>query len=456
MGPKEFLKKIVPRFALNAYHFFLAFLGALLYGFPSRNLIVIGVTGTNGKSTVVEMCHQILRQAGHKTASVSSVRFKINENEWENNLKMTMPGRFSLQKFLRHAANAGCVYAIVEVTSEGIKQYRHKFIDFDVAVFTNLTPEHIESHGSFEKYREAKGKLFAALQSKGKHQKLKIRQQSPIQNKKISIVNLDDDSAEFFLQFPAGRYFGYRILSKKQIRKPFTPPHLEVVNGEVVQLSPIKFKVNNSEFSLNLFGEFNVYNALAAICVGLSQGVDLEIMKKALGKMEGVPGRMEIVVRQPFMVIVDYAHTPDALQKVYETIKNFQFFAVRSRLICVLGAAGGGRDKWKRPELGKVAAHSCDSIILTNEDPYDENPLSIIEDIERGLLQFQTTQSKLVCYEKILDRREAIGKALSLAKIGDVVVITGKGCEPWMCLAGGKKIPWDDREIVRELVKEQG
>jgi len=410
MELKEIIKKFLPNFLFDWYHFMFALFGAFLYRFPSKELIVIGITGTKGKSTVVEMCTRILQEAGYKVASVSSIKFKIGDRERKNDLKMTMPGRFKLQKFLRQAVNAGCKYAVLEVTSEGIKQYRHRFIDFDVAVFTNLTPEHIEAHGGFENYRAAKGKLFQTTKS-------------------IHIVNIDDENAEYFLKFPANKKITYGLSQ-----------------GDI----------NNKElqFKLNLIGDFNIYNALAATCVGFSQGIDFSTIKKALEKMEGIPGRMEVVVREPFTVIVDYAHTPDSLRKVYQTLRNesSKLQAPNSKLICVLGSAGGGRDKWKRPEMGKIAAQWCDQIILTNEDPYDENPVSILEQIEAGFSKIPNSKFQIPKYEKILDRREAIRKALSLARTGDIVIITGKGCEPWMCVEGGKKIPWDDREVVRQEI----
>ncbi len=391
---KKLIKKFTPSFLLGWYHLCLAFLGAFLYGFPSRKLIVIGVTGTKGKSTVVDFCHRIFETAGFKVASLSSIRFKINDRERPNLLKMTMPGRFQIQKFFRQAVDQGCKYMILEVTSEGILQHRHQFIDFNTAVFVNLSPEHIERHGSFEKYREAKGKLFQIT-------------------KNIHVINIDDQNAEYFLQFPA--------------RKKYT---FGLDQGDIN-----KEKVGS--LNLKLLGGFNFYNAMAAICVGLSQGISLETCKQALEKIETMPGRMEIVVEKPFKVIVDYAHIPDALEKVYQSLEP-------SRLICVLGSAGGGRDKWKRPKMGEIAAKYCSDIILTNEDPYDEDPLEILHQVESGT---GASRSPVI---KILDRREAISQALKRAKPDDTVIITGKGCEPWMCVKDGKKIPWDDRKIVRE------
>jgi len=422
---KEFLKKFIPSFLLSWYHFLLAFLGTILYWFPSKKLKVIGLTGTNGKTTAVEMISKILEEAGFKVASLSSIKFKIGDKEWPNTLKMTMPGRLKLQRFLRQAVNSGCQYVVLEVTSEGIRQYRHRFIDFEGAVLTNLTPEHIEAHGSFENYRAAKGKLFQAT-------------------KNIHIINIDDKNGEYFLQFPADKKWGYSL---KKV--DLTEQYHRLVYGTVVSISQrLTFSVGQVNFKLNLLGEFNIYDALAAICVGLSQGVNLETCKIALEKIEGVPGRMEKVISEPFKVFVDYAFTPNALEKVYQTLKyltpgvKYSTPGVEyNRMICVLGACGGGRDKWKRPVLGEIAAKYCDEVVATNEDPYDENPMEIIEQVANGCKEKA---------KKILDRREAIREALKLAKQNDVVIITGKGCEPWICVAKGKKIPWDDREVVRE------
>jgi UDP-N-acetylmuramoyl-L-alanyl-D-glutamate--2,6-diaminopimelate ligase len=327
---------------------------------------------------------------------------------------MTMPGRFKIQKFLRQAAEANCQYLVLEVTSEGIKQHRHQFIDFAVAVFTNLTPEHIEAHGGFERYREAKGKLFKAT-------------------KDIHIINLDDENAEYFLRFPAHKKIGFTL--NEMSREQFST--IKAKNIQVLQ-SGLKFFVDDTEFNLKLLGEFNIYNALAATCVALSQGVGLKTCKLALEKIEGIPGRMEMVISQPFKVFVDYAFTPTALEKVYQTIRN-NFNP--QKIICVLGACGGGRDKWKRPILGGLAAKYCDEVIITNEDPYGENPMEIINQVADGAGEKA---------KKFLDRRRAISEALKIAKEGDVIIITGKGCEPWICVTGGKKIPWDDRQVVKE------
>ena len=298
---KNLIRKITPSFFLSWYHFLLALLGAILYGFPSRRLKVIGVTGTKGKSTVVELAGQILKEAGYKIASISSIRFKIGDKEWLNDLKMTMPGRLKLQRFLKEAVDSGCQYAIIEVTSEGILQHRHRFIDFDVVVFTNLSPEHIERHGSFEKYREAKGKLFQACS-------------------KVHILNLDDENVNYFLKFKAERKFSFSIFRDQISLKG---PALVIRASDIKERTGgVSFKVEGIEFNLHLFGEFNIYNALAAICIGLSQEASLGVCKRALERTERIAGRMEAIIERPFKVIVDYAHTPDSLEKVYQTLTH--------------------------------------------------------------------------------------------------------------------------------------
>ena len=419
---KNLLRKVIPSFLMNWYHFILAFLGAVIYRFPARKLKIIGVTGTNGKSTVVHLISQILERSGYSKAAASSIEFKIKNMVWENDLKMTMPGRFKLQKFLHQAVQDNCEYVVLEVTSEGIKQNRHQFIGFDSAVLTNLTKEHLESHRGFDNYKKAKAKLFKSLKSEGK-----------------SIVNLDDSNAEYFLQFPAEEKWTYSIDNKQQIENN--------VNGLSFSSNQngISFKVQNEQFNLNLLGKFNGYNALAAISVGITEGISLDKIKIALEEIKGIPGRLEIVIKEPYTVIVDYAHTPDALEKVYQAVKEISQGLPNgetSKIIGVLGAAGGGRDKWKRPEFGKIAEQYLDQIIITNEDPYDEDPQEIIDQIAQGIENKQA--------EKIIDRRKAIHYALKSAQDGDVVIITGKGCEPWMCVANDKKIPWDDRLVVRE------
>ncbi|MFI5206343.1 MAG: Mur ligase family protein, partial [Candidatus Paceibacterales bacterium] len=337
-------------------------------------MIVIGVTGTSGKSTTVDFITRNFEEAGYKTASLSSVRFKIGDDEKKNQLKMTMPGRLVIQKFLRHALDAGCKYAVLEVTSEGIKQSRHKFINFNTAVFTNLSPEHIESHGGLEKYRSEKVKLFAAT-------------------KNIHILNGDDEHLEYFIKNPAKKKYFFGITNEAvDVRAE----HIEVAEGS------LGFKLQDTSFKLQVLGTFNIYNALAAISVAVSEGISLEVCKIALEKVAGIPGRMEVVSKTP-LVVVDYAHTPEQLEKVYQTFSQAPSSKIQtSSLVCVLGSCGGGRDKWKRPELGKIAAKYCREIIITNEDPYDEDPLEIMEAVASGIENHD--------HSIVIDRKEAIKK----------------------------------------------
>jgi UDP-N-acetylmuramoyl-L-alanyl-D-glutamate--2,6-diaminopimelate ligase len=410
MTLKSFVRKFIPKSLINLYHLCWAFFAALRYGFPSRGIKVIGITGTNGKSTTLNIAAKILEEAGYKVAALTSIVFKIGDKEEENKLKMTMPGRFVINKFLRDAVKAKCDYVLIETTSEGVAQNRHRFIDFKTAAITNLNPEHIESHGSFDNYKKAKGKFFNDV-------------------KGIHIINIDDKHSDYFLSFPAERIITYGIKNEKA----------DIRGENIVATSDGSiFFVKGTNFALKILCDFNIYNSLAAISIALSEGVSLEVCKKGIEKVSQIAGRMEKVIEKPFQVFVDYAFVPVALEKVYQFVKPKQ-----GKLICVLGSCGGGRDKWKRPVLGGLADQYGDLIIVTNEDPYDEKPEDIIDQVSVGV----KNKDKLL---KIYSRREAIQKALSLAKEGDVVVITGKGCEPWICWEDGRKEAWDDRRIVRE------
>ncbi len=422
---KALLKKITPKFLIKCYHFTLAKLGAWLYGHPSQKMIVIGVTGTKGKSTVVNLAAKILEGAGYKVGLTSTIGFKIADKEWANDTKQTMQGRFRLQQLLSQMVKAGCRYAVIETSSEGIAQYRQVGIDYDIAVFTNLSPEHIESHGSFENYKLAKAKLFSGLQSSF-HKTIDSR---PV--KKIIIANADDKLAEYFLQFPAD----------EKITVSLRPNGGTLCAAQIMVTDHgTNFKVNNESVQLRLLGEFNVVNALLALAVGQSQGIEFSVMKKTLENVRSLPGRMEeIKNNKRFRVFVDYAHEPASLEAVYKTVKSFR----PNKIIAVLGSQGGGRDKAKRPVLGKLAGQYADYVIVTNEDPYDEDPQQIIDEVAGGSQQ---------AVEKILDRKEAIQRALSLAQAGDIVIITGKGSETVMAVDGGKKIPWDDRAVVRSIL----
>ena len=416
-------RRIIPKPIFNffqpIYHLSFGLLGAILYGFPSKKIKVIGVTGTKGKSTTVYLAGKVLEKAGYKVGWISSLSIKVADKEWINPYHLTMPGRMFIQKTLKDMVKHGCEYVLIEVTSEGIKQHRHNFIDFDTAVFTNLAPEHLETHGGFENYKKAKGKLFKALKQNGK-----------------SIVNIDDKNAEYFLQFKARQKIGFSISPEK--RKLEIDKVLLGVDYNIGE-NGINFTVENTKFHLHLLGKFNMYNALAAISIVSSEGVELEVIKNGLKDIKVIPGRMEEILQgQDFRVFVDLAHTPDSFEQVFKLVKRLP----HNRIISVFGSAGGSRDKWKRPELGKIAATYSDYIILTNEDSYEEDPSSIINNIEKGI-------SNSVNYEKILDRRKAIYTGLALAKKEDIILVLGKGTEATMVI-GTKSISWDDRQVVRE------
>ncbi len=417
------IKKCIPKgvfdFFQPMYHRMLAYGGAMRYGFPSRGMKVIGITGTKGKSTTVYMITKILEASGANVAAIGSLGFKIRDKEWPNTLKMSMPGRFRLQKFLAEAKKSGCEYVVLEVTSEGIKQYRHLGITFDTAVFTNIHREHLETHGSFENYLHAKQELFKLP-------------------KRFHVLNADDPQVDAFAKFSVQKKITFGI-QQGDIR-----PH-------DVQVSENKseFKIKNETIRLHLGGEFNILNALAAWTVGSLYDVPDTVMTTALSEIKSVPGRLEFVQTQPFNVVVDYAHTPESLRQVYQTLGNSKKQNPNSKLIAVLGACGGGRDKWKRPEFGAIADKYADIVILTDEDPYDEDPLSIIKQIESGFKKLETVNCKL---ETVLDRKEAIGRAIQMAQPGDTVVITGKGSEVSMAVAGNRKIPWSDRDIARSFL----
>jgi len=411
------IKKIIPKSVFNffqpTYHIFLSYTGALIYGFPSKSLKVIGVTGTKGKSTTVYLVSKILEAGGHQVAAIGSLGYKIKNQEWPNTLKMTMPGRFKLHKFLAQAKRAGCTHVVLEVTSEGIKQKRHLGINFDCAVFTNLHKEHIESHGSFENYYRAKQELFQ-------------------RTKNIHVINADDPHVKLFGDFSAHKKIYYGIgrgdMSARNVQ---------------LSLDKAEFDIYSTHFRLNFGGKFNVYNALAALAVGAMYGIDLPTAMPALEGIKDIPGRMEFVQKQPFGVVIDYAHTPDSLEAVYETLTNE--LPEGNKLICVLGAAGGGRDAWKRPEFGRIADQYCQEIILTDEDPYEEDPKTILDQISSGI----TNTAKI---KRIVDRKAAIAQAIKFARGGDIVIITGKGSETSMALASRKKIPWSDRDVAREAL----
>lgn len=408
---RMFIPKRLFRAAQPYYHALLATLGAIRYRFPSRKLYVVGVTGTKGKSTVTELISAILEEAGHTTALTNSIRFKIAGESVPNKYKMSMPGRFFLQRFLARAYTEDCGFAVVEMTSEGARLHRHKHIDLDALVFTNLAPEHIESHGSFEAYRDAKLSLRDAL----------VASPKPV---RVVVANRDDAHGHLFLEVP--EEVERRAYSLKQ-----GEPHTANDRGVLLTFEGVSMHSP-------LVGTFNMYNILAAATFARAIGIHTDVIKRAVEKLALVKGRVERVDEgQDFSVFVDYAHTPDSLEQLYKSFPN-------ERKVCVLGNCGGGRDTWKRPAMAKIAEQCCDEVILTNEDPYDESPEAIINDMVAGMEQQPTV---------LMDRRLAIRHALARAKRHDIVLVTGKGTDPYIMGPHGAKTPWSDERIVREELR---
>lgn len=411
-----FLKRFIPKSLFSAlqpiYHYLLALTGAIIYRFPSKKLFVIGVTGTKGKSTTSEMINAILEEAGLKTALIGTIRIKIDKNSTRNKYKMTAPGRFVIQEFLSDALKAGCTHAVIEMSSEMVPQFRHRFIYGDALVFTNLTPEHIDRHGSFENYRDAKLQIAKRVLNSGK-------------DTQILVVNKKDEHAIHFKKVGIKNQFEYSI----DEAKPFeaTP------EGSY-------FTWHNQKVSIKLPGEFNIENALASLALANAIGIKDDISIKAIEKFEGALGRAQkIEAGQNFTVVVDYAHTTESLEKLYQAFPGM-------RKICVLGGTGGGRDTSKRPKMGAIASRYCDEIILTNEDPYDEDPRQIVDEISNGI-----SNPKM---EIIMDRREAIRHALKHANRGSAVLISGKGTDPYIMEANGKRTPWDDATVAKEELEK--
>jgi UDP-N-acetylmuramoyl-L-alanyl-D-glutamate--2,6-diaminopimelate ligase len=433
---KEMMRKLAGKKLLKIYHFVLAWLANYYYGQPTKKMVIVGVTGTNGKTTVVNLISWILQENGYKTASSSTAQFFVNGQSWLNNLKMTMPGRFQLQKFLSEAKKQNCRYVVIETSSEGIKQNRHYGIHYDVAVLTNLTPEHIEAHGSFANYRQAKMELW---------HKLITGQEKNINGqivKKFSIINADSPQAPYFLQITGIKHYTYGL----EATADYSAEQIEVAEKIVKFVVCNNLNEQTASVNYSLPGKINIYNSLAAIACCQQLGVSLSGCQIALSKYPGTPGRFEFINNQRgFAVMVDYAHEPEAMNKLYETLSAYSY----ERIIHVLGSCGGGRDQARRPILGEMAGQKAQVVIVTNEDPYDDDPMNIINEVAIGVKKSGLNQKNILIIE---DREQAIKKAIEIAQKNDLVLITGKGAEQWLCVAKGKKIPWDDREVAKKYL----
>lgn len=427
----KFLRKLIPeRHPIRLlYHKILAFFAAVINGFPANRMIVIGVTGTNGKTTTINLITNILNTAGYKVGMASTINYQIGQERWVNDSKQTTQGPFFLQKLLKKMLNAGCKYAVLEVTSHAIDQSRIFGINFDVAVITNVTAEHVEYHGNFNNYLNTKAKLFKKV-SKGR-KKFGVP--------KVLVMNADDKYYSYFDQNIADRKITYGFKAATvyaaEIQKKAEGSHfvLHVPNNTI----PI---------SMRLPGEFNIYNALAAASVCITLQVPLELIAKGLCESASIAGRFEHVeAGQKYAVIVDYAHTPEAIENLCSLYRNL----TSGKLFVVFGATGGGRDKSKRPKMGEIVNQYADYIIVTDDDPYEEDEWQIIDQVSRGIPRKEGKN-----FWQIPDRREAIRLALTLAREGDTVVVAGKGAEEVIMLRG-KRVPWNDKNVITELLQRE-
>ena len=434
------IKKIIPDPLLNAvrkpYHYTLGVLAAIVYGFPGRKLNVIGVTGTNGKSTTANLIAAILEADGKKVGLSTTVNFWTGTEKELNHTKMTSLGRFQMQRLLRRMVRAGCTHAVIEVSSHALYWNRVWGIPFEAAVFTNLTRDHLDLHGSMGEYRRTKGKLFDSLKAAADGQV-------------VSVVNGDDPAAPYFLEFFADHKYVFG--TSPAAAKVMPLAHTVLAKNVTADATGSRFTAQAEDVAIpiqvNIPGRFNVSNALAATCVALAYRVKPKTIAAAIGSVKGIPGRMELVeAGQPFTVVVDYAHTPDAFENVLSTLRDL----TKGKLISVYGATGD-RDRGKRPELGRIAATYSDYMILTEEDPASEDALDIIEEVKPGI----DRAKRNVSYEVEPNRRTAIRMALERATRGDTVVMLGKGHETVMVYADGKR-PWDDRKVAAEEWQKLG
>ncbi len=426
------------RWFKNKYHFGRSFLAALYFGFPSKKIKIIGVTGTNGKTTTVQMIGKILEESGHRVAMASTINFKFAEKEWVNETKFTTLSAWAVQKFISNAVNEKCEYLVLEVSSHALDQSRLYGVFFDIAVVTNITREHLDYHQSMEKYRKAKAKLFTKLKENG-----------------LCVVNLDMENPQSFIDI--AKQGGNKIIGftkEIEVQAGFEErDEVDIIlaKGIKANIQGSNFTINEVEFHLNLPGLFNIENALAAVCVGNLQGVKLDVSKTALEKIENVSGRMEYIKNnRNLSIIVDYALTPDSMEKIGVMLSKAQDRKEFGKIIWVFGSCGE-RDRGKRPIMGKIVAKYADFAIVTNEDPYHEDPMRIIEEVFAGVVSGGKKENEN-CW-KIPERKDGIAKALKIAQAGDLVLITGKGAEETMAI-GEKRVPWNDKRVIGELLSE--
>jgi UDP-N-acetylmuramoyl-L-alanyl-D-glutamate--2,6-diaminopimelate ligase len=425
---KNLLRKIVPESIINVYHKCHAVVACVWYGFPAKKIKVIGITGTNGKTTTAYMIAKIFDEVGNKNAMISTIYYKIGQKMWRNNTKMTTLNPFVLQKFLSEAVKNKCQMAIVEVTSHAVVQSRIWGIEFDTLIFTNITHDHLDYHKTFANYLKAKTKLFG-------------------DNKKArAVLNADDKNVGAFKKASSSQIVTYSISGRGMVNAK------QIKQYEDMSTFQVSWFGNEIDMVINVAGKFNISNALAAFCTALAYNISPKSIISSIRKIKTIAGRLEnIDCGQKYKIIIDFAHTPDGLQKVFESIKPI----TKGKLIHV-GGATGDRDITKRPILGALSGRYTDVSIVTDEDPGSEDREDIINQVSNGVVRGGVGKNKKILgknFFKIIDRSEAIRFALSNAEKGDIVLITGKGHEKVMKV-GDKLIPYSDQEVVKKYFNE--
>ena len=432
---KKFVQPIIPKSFINFLHSSESLAAAQKYKHPSNKMVVIGLVGSKGKTTTANMLWSILSAGGYKVGLIGTANIRFGQKEELNHYHMTMPGAFVLQRLLTKMSAINCNYVIMEVPSEGQTQYRHVGINFDVLIFTNVTNELMAAHDfSLETLHKHNKRVFKRLA----HSKRKTigLQKTP----KIIVANIDSKDAPNYLLFQADKKltFGTKASADYIIKDV-----QDTQNG-------ISFDINNTSYGVKMLGKINAVNAAGAIAAASALGANKKAIALGLSKLPIIPGRMEVIEsKQPFTVVVDYAHEQASMTALMDSARDMKLKG--AKVITLLGAEGGGRDSAKRPEMGAICAKGSDIMILSNVDPYDDDPEIILEDIAEGALGAGAEKNKNMFI--VPDRREGIRKALELAGAGDLVLITGKGAEQSMEI-GGKSIAWDDRKIVREELKK--
>ncbi len=420
MPPENISALIVPDM-LNA----LAVIVPYFYDYPSRAMRVIGITGTNGKTTTTYLLREIFKGAGLSVGLIGTIQILIGEETFP--VRNTTPNVIDLQHLLAKMRDKKIQVVVMEVSSHALAENRVAGVEFDTAIFTNLTQDHLDFHGTMENYLRAKTKLFDMVSRHGRKQN------------KTAIVNVDDEAGKEILRHCRCKTITYGLKNPADLRADEV--QCEMRNAQCVIKN--KFLIPNSSFhiALNITGLFNVYNVLAAFGAATAENIRPDVIKRALENFKSVPGRFERIFSDaPFEVIVDYAHTPDGVKNVLETARQI----VKGKIITVFGC-GGDRDNSKRPIMGKLAAALSDIVIATSDNPRTEDPEKILDEIEIGI------GDKI--HERITDRRAAIFRAIELAQAGDFVLILGKGHETYQILKD-KTIHFDDREVAKEAITE--